>query len=60
MGISFITARSLASQTQAAPQGGYILAKSASDARHAEDTVDHLHHDTELRSRRTGLDNATL
>ena len=36
------TARSLALHTQAALQGGFIIAKSTGDARHAEEAIDHL------------------
>ncbi len=41
-------AQSLALHTQAVLQGGFILAKSTGDPRHAEDAVDHLRRYVEL------------
>jgi TetR/AcrR family transcriptional regulator, transcriptional repressor for nem operon len=41
-------AQSLALHTQAVMQGGFILAKSTGDPRHAEDAVDHLRRYVEL------------
>ncbi len=42
------TPESLALHTQAVLQGGFIIAKSTGDPRHAEDAVDHLHRYVEL------------